>query len=167
MRALGFNPAELDAVRGSVAWLMADVPEAELHNVQRGGSVVVRFASYQDLPETGRAEALGDVVDPVTRTVKVRVSVPNPKRRFLPGMFGRVTFGDARQRVLIVPVGAVITVEERSYVFVRVGPGEFRRTEVTLQPAGADSAIVLGGLSSGEQVVTTGAMLLKGLSFGY
>ncbi len=167
MRALGFNPAELDAVTANVAWLMAEVPEAELHNVQRGGSVLVRFTSYPDQPETGRAEALGDVVDPVTRTVKVRVSVPNPQRRFLPGMFARVTFGDPRQRVLVVPVSAVVTVEERSYVFVQVAPGEFRRKEVTLQPASADSVIVLAGLSDGDQVVTAGAMLLKGLSFGY
>jgi cobalt-zinc-cadmium efflux system membrane fusion protein len=167
MRALGFNPAELEAVTGTVTWLMADVPEAELHNVQRGGRVTVRFTSFPAQPIVGRAEALGDVVDPVTRTVKVRVVVPNPKHRLLPGMFARATFGDPRRSVLILPAGAVVTVEEQSFVFVRSAPNEFLRKTVTLQPAGADSVIVLAGLADRDQVVTAGAMLLKGLSFGY
>jgi cobalt-zinc-cadmium efflux system membrane fusion protein len=167
MRALGFNPAELEAVTGAIAWLMADVPEAELHNVQRGGTVKIRFASFPELDVEGRTEALGDIVDPMTRSVRVRVVVPNADRRLLPGMFAKAAFGDPRRDVLVLPTSAVITVEEQSFVFIRTGVNAFRRKPVTIQRAGADSVIVLAGLSNGEQVVTSGAMLLKGLSFGY
>ncbi|HVT39034.1 MAG TPA: efflux RND transporter periplasmic adaptor subunit [Gemmatimonadaceae bacterium] len=167
MRALGFNPSDLDAVTGSTAWLMADVPEAELHNVPRGGRVAVRFTSFPERDVAGRAEAVGDIIDPVTRTVRVRVAVPNPERRILPGMFARVTFGDPRHAVRVLPAAAIVTVEERSYVFVRTSPNEFVRREVSLQRAGADSVIVLLGLADNDQIVTTGALLLKGLSFGY
>ena len=167
MRALGFNPADLDAVGGSTAWLMAEVPEAELHNLPKGGRVNVRFTSFPEQDVVARAEAVGDIVDPTSRTVRVRVAVPNPGRRILPGMFARVTFGDPRHAVRILPAGAVVTVEERSYVFVRVSPTEFARREVTLQRAGADSVIVLSGLTDKDQIVTAGSLLLKGLSFGY
>jgi hypothetical protein len=167
MRALGFNPSDLDAVTGNTAWLMADVPEAELHNVPRGGRVTVRFTSFPDRDVAGRAEAVGDIIDPTTRTVKVRVGVPNDERRILPGMFARVTFGDPRHAVRVLPAAAIVTVEERTYVFVRTSPNEFVRREVSLQRAGADSVIVLSGLADNDQIVTAGALLLKGLSFGY
>jgi hypothetical protein len=167
LRALGFDPRDLEAVRASTAWLMAEVPEAELREVRQGGEVMVHLSSFPDAPVRGRAQAMGDVVDPVTRTVKVRVAVPNAQRRLLPGMYARVMFGDPRESVLVLPAGAVVTVEERQYVFVRTAQNMFERREVSLQRAGADSLIVRTGLADGDEVVTRGAMLLKGLSFGY
>ena len=167
MRALGFNPSDLQAVSGNITWLMADVPEAELHNVPKGSRVTVRFTSFPEETVTGRAEAISDIVDPSSRTVRVRIAVPNPQRRLLPGMFARVTFGDPRHGVRLLPSSAVVTVEERSYVFVRVKENEFVRREVTLQRAGSDAVIVLAGLADGDLVVSSGALLLKGLSFGY
>lgn len=167
LRALGFDPARLGAARGAVAWLMADVPESELREVRQSARVTAQFAAFPNDSVVARAEVVGDNVDPATRTVKVRVVIPNPARRLLPGMYARVSFGDPRRAVLMLPASSVVTVEERDYVFVRTAPAQFARREVTVQRGDADSVIVLAGLAGGDQVATTGAMLLKGLSFGY
>lgn len=167
LRALGFNPVELEAVSSGTAWLICDVSESQLHEVQMGEEVDIVFTSFPNLKITGRAAAIGEVVDPVTRTVKVRVSTPNPRGRYLPGMFARVDFGDPIDGVVLLPNSAVVTVEGSDYVFVQTGAGAYERRNVTLGSSGTSEVVILKGLQQGEDVVIEGAMLLKGLSFGY
>ncbi len=167
LRAAGFDPAELEAAPAGTAWLISDVPESELNEVQRGEEVDVMMSAFPDRKFTGHAAAIGDVVDPVTRTVKVRVSLPNPGRRFLPGMFARVDFGDPKSGVLILPASSVVSVEERDFVFVEASPGVFHRRPVVLAATTSSEVVVDSGITEGERVVTGGAMLLKGLSFGF
>lgn len=167
LRALGFNPVELESDTINRVWLISDVPENQLHEVQNGEEVDVYFASIPDKKFIGRADAVGDIIDPVTRTVKVRVTLPNSRGRFLPGMFARVDFGDPTSGVIILPLSAVVTVNSQDYVFVESSPGEYYRREVTIVSSSGKEVVVLKGLEDGERVVTAGAMLLKGLSFGF
>ncbi len=167
MRALGFNPAELDRVASGTVWLICDVPESELHEVQRGETVRITFSAFPGKTFHGRADAVGDIVDPATRTVKVRVSMPNPHRTLLPGMFARVDFGEPSSNAVLVPLEALVTVDARDFVFVETSPGQFVRRQVTLATPTATEVAVLDGVRDGDSVVTSGAMLLKGLSFGY
>ncbi|HTX18772.1 MAG TPA: efflux RND transporter periplasmic adaptor subunit [Bacteroidota bacterium] len=167
LRALGFSPAELESVKTQMAWLISDVPESELHEVQKGEDVDVYFTSFPGQKMIGKAVAIGDIVDPVTRTVKVRVTLHNPGGRLLPGMFARVDYGDPKSGVIVLPYAAIVTVDAQDYAFIETAAGEFTRRRVTVSNANAQNALVLGGISDGEKVVTRGAMLLKGLSFGY
>ena len=167
LRALGFNPVELEAVPVNSVWLIVDVPETEMNQVQRGETVAITFNAFPQTVYHGRADALGDIVDPVTRTVKVRVSVQNERARLLPGMFARVTFGQEQESAIILPLSAVVTVEGKDHVFVESGPGQYRRREVVLVNSTGTEVVVLKGLEDSERVVTRGTMLLKGLSFGY
>lgn len=167
LRALGFNPVELEAAPINSVWLIADVPETEMNQVQRGESVVITFNAFPQSVYHGRGDAVGDIVDPVTRTVKVRVSVQNDRSHLLPGMFARVTFGQKQESAIILPLSAVVTVEGKDHVFVESAPGEFRRREVVLVNSTGTEVVVLKGLEDNERVVTRGTMLLKGLSFGY
>ena len=167
LRAYGFNPAELESVTTQTAWLMSDVPETELHKVQKGENVEIVFSSFPDKKLIGKAAAIGDIVDPVTRTVKVRVTLQNPNGRLLPGMFARVNFSYPQRGVILLPLNAIVTVDANDYAFVQTAEGEFSRRKVTISNANEQSAVVLNGISEGEKVVTSGTMLLKGLSFGY
>lgn len=167
LRALGFNPAELESVKTQTAWLISDVPETELHEVQKGEDVDIVFSSFPGQKMIGKAAAIGDIVDPTTRTVKVRVTLRNPNGRLLPGMFARVDYGDPRSGVIVLPYTAIVTVDADDYAFVETAEGEFTRRKVTISNANALSALVLNGITNGEKVVTAGTMLLKGLSFGY
>jgi multidrug efflux pump subunit AcrA (membrane-fusion protein) len=165
--ALGFNAPELESAPAGTVWLISDVTETQLHEVQKGEEVDIYFASFPDRKMVGHADAIGDVIDPVSRTVKVRVSMPNPGGRLLPGMFARVDFGDSIDGVIVLPTSAIITVEGVDYAFLETAPGEYERRQVTLLNSGENQVVVSKGLQDGERVVTGGAMLLKGLSFGY
>ncbi len=167
LRAYGFNPAELESVTTQTAWLMSDVPETELHKVQKGEDVEIVFSSFPDKKLVGKAAAIGDIVDPVTRTVKVRLTLQNPNGRLLPGMFARVDFSYPQRGVILLPLNAIVTVDANDYAFVQSAEGEYTRRKVTISNANEISAVVLNGISEGEKVVTSGTMLLKGLSFGY
>ncbi len=167
LRAFGFSSADLASASENTVWLISDVPENQLHEVQKGEDVDVVFTSYPEKKYNGIAESIGEVVDPVTRTVKVRVTMPNPRGRFLPGMFARVDFGDPINSVVVLPLSAIVTVDGRDYAFVQTGPYEFRRRDLTVANSTARETVVLKGIGDGERVVTSGVLLLKGLSFGY
>ena len=167
LRAAGFNPVELENSTSNELWLIADVPETQLHEVQNNEEVDIVFNSYPDIKYTGRARAIGDVIDPVTRTVKVRTVMHNTKERLMPGMFARVDFGDPTTNIVVLPLDAIVTVDSKDYAFVEVRPGEFQRRQIVIEKSTLSEVIVLKGIESGEKVVVAGAMLLKGLSFGY
>jgi multidrug efflux pump subunit AcrA (membrane-fusion protein) len=168
LRAVGFNPNELQSVASNSVLLISDVPETNMSVIKKGKQVKVKFASFPDLNLTGKADAIGDNIDPVTRTIKVRVVLSNKEGKFKPGMYARVDFGEETvSDIAVVPYSSVITVEGKTYVFVQKTRGEFERREVVLGNSGTDNIAVLQGLFPDEEVVTGGAMLLKGLSFGY
>lgn len=167
LRTAGFNPAELDASAPGTVWLISDVSESQLSDVQKGEEVDVFFSSYPDKKFVGHAVTVGDVVDPITRTVKVRVVMKNPFGRFLPGMFAKVDFGDPIENVIVVPPEAVVTVEGKDYSFVGDASGRFFRREIAVSKSTDKIVVVAHGLEDNEAVVVDGAMLLKGLSFGY
>ncbi|MBY0369875.1 efflux RND transporter periplasmic adaptor subunit [bacterium] len=166
LRASGFNPRGLEKGKAGTVWLLADVPESQLSEVEEGEDVKVALSAFAGQTFPGRAEAVGDVIDPTTRAVQVRVSLPNPNGKILPGMYGRADFGKAKQSMLAVPISALVTVEEQTYVFVAKSDTEFQRVPVVVSTT-ADQAILLEGVEEGAKIVTSGVLLLKGLSFGF
>ncbi|HMY68905.1 MAG TPA: efflux RND transporter periplasmic adaptor subunit, partial [Leptospiraceae bacterium] len=167
LRALGFNPIELDRVKENVVWLISDVPEGDLNAVEKNKKVKIKFTSFPDLEMKGVAEAVGDTVDPLTRTVKVRISMPNPKQQFKPGMFAHVEFGDSVGSSFVIPFTAVFTVEGNAFAFKKIGDAEFEKVAVILGNSDRDKVEVMQGLSWNDEIVVSGTMLLKGLSIGY
>lgn len=168
LRALGLNPSMLSEARSNVAWIVGDVPESQLHNLKNGTDVELKFSSFPNEVWRGKAEALGDNVDPITRTVKVRITIVNADRKLKPGMYATVKFPESlNSGTIILPAIAAVSVEGKTYVFLEGKPGEFFRREVTLGISNEDVVSVLEGLAKGERVVVDGAILLKGLSFGF
>lgn len=167
LRILGFNTVELESTPGGMVWLIADVSESQLHEVEKGEDVGIVFSAFSDATFNGRVAAIGDVVDGATRTVKVRVVVPNPKGKFLPGMFARVEFAEPENKVIALPSSVAVTVDGRDYAFVQTADTAFERRTVAIAKTDGSRVIISKGVSEGEKVVIEGAMLLKGLSFGY
>ncbi|XDD51694.1 efflux RND transporter periplasmic adaptor subunit [Leptospira sp. WS92.C1] len=168
LRAVGLNPALLSKSGAQSAWIISDVPESQLSKLKKGKRVKVRFSSFPSDEWTGTAEALGDNVDPMTRTVKVRIVISNAGFKLKPGMFANVKFPeDTAGDTVVVPFNAIVTVEGQNYVFVEESPHEFTRREVTLGISSMDRVNVIEGLTKGDRVVVEGSILLKGLSFGF
>lgn len=167
LRTSGFNPLDVESAPNGTVWMISDVPESQLHNVEHGESVDIRLASFPDKTFTGRVEAIGDAIDASTRTVKVRVSMKNTAGKLLPGMFAKVDFTEPQDHVISLPPTAVVTVEGKDFAFVQTAANRFERRIVTVVSSLPEQVIVASGLKQGENVVVEGAILLKGLSFGF
>ena len=148
----------------SEVWIVIDVYERNIGEVRNGQTVTVRVPSFPGTEFKGTVENVGPIVEAKTRTVKVRVSLPNPKGTLRPGMFATVVVegatGVERTRVL-VPASAVQRDGEQALVFVPRGEREFEARKVKLGEELGEWIEVLSGLSEGEVVVTTGAFALK------
>ncbi|MGA2296180.1 MAG: efflux RND transporter periplasmic adaptor subunit [FCB group bacterium] len=167
LRTSGFNPVELDGAGNTAVWLISDVPESQLQEVQFGEDVDIVFNAFPQTTLVGKVVSIGDIIDPTTRTVKVRIIMNNYKGELIPGMFASVEFGDPIDSVFVLPTSSVITVEGKDYIFIEEQPGEFTRREVNIKRSSSNTIIITHGLKNGEKVVSQGAILLKGLSFGY
>jgi len=143
-------------------WVIIDLPERNLSKVAPGHPVAVEVDAWPGERFAGTIEKIGETVDPATRRIQVRCSVPNPARKLKPEMYARVTLlADENQRALRVPNGALITEGLYSHVFVEKSPGVFEKRRVTLRLQDRDYSYVASGLRPGERVVAGGALLLN------
>lgn len=130
----------------------ATIPEAHLSAVQVGDRATVSVEGYPRAVET-RIAAVGDAVDPATRTYQVTMRVPNADRALKAGVFAEVTIHAApREDVLLVPREAIRTEEGRTRVLA-VRDGRAVAVPVALGVVTSDSAEVLSGVEAGERVI--------------
>lgn len=152
-----YTIADLDTVWGQV-----DVFEKDLARASVGARVSLAVAAYPGDHFPGEVTLVSSVMDEATRTVKVRVEVPNPRRRLRPGMFLAATIaeGAPRERVA-VPAPAIQEDGEERYVFIAEGGGRFRQQAVAVGAQDSGYVEVESGIEPGAEVVTDGAFVLK------
>lgn len=146
----------------SRVWVMAEIDESLVGRVEAGAPATIAAAAYPGETFTGRLAHVGDIVNPATRRVTLRIEAANADRRLKPQMFVTAQIGAAApRRVLAVPSRAVQAMDGEMVVFVRGASGQFvRRAVVTGVDRDGDVEIVRG-LEEGEVVATAGAFLLK------
>lgn len=167
LRLTGLDIEHSLALPAGQVLLVADIPESQLGSVHRGSKAHIVFNSYPNEQFVSNVAAVGNVVDPMTRSIKVQVALPNNEGRLLPGMYGRMLLGVDEQSTAAVPTTSIFTALGKSFLFVEKRGGEFERREVLIGVQGADWVEILQGVDIGERVVSKGSMLLKSLSFGY
>ena len=149
----------------STLWLVAKVPETTMRNIRRGDTVTVTIDALPDQPVSGRVSYIGATVSDTTRTVDVRIDVPNTTSRLKPGMFARaqfVTRGAHDQSVkTLIPQIAVQELKGTRVVFVPRSDGGFDIREVAAGASIGDDIEILSGLKAGERIVTSGSFTLK------
>jgi cobalt-zinc-cadmium efflux system membrane fusion protein len=152
-----FTVADLDVLQ-----VVADVYERDLGLVHGGQVATVTVEAYPGVIFPGAVAAIGDVVDPNTRTIKVRAWVNNEEHKLKPEMFARlnIDLGDGAS-FIAVPKEAVLEIDGKEYVYVVEGDDRYVKHEVKVGTASADLVRILEGLKPGERVVTKGAILLK------
>ncbi len=99
-------------------------------------------------------------VDPITRTLKVRLDAPNPGLRMKPDMYVSVDFGVAGARQLVVPAEAVLDTGDRQTVFVDLGEGYLEPRQVVVGERYGNRVAITRGLAAGERVVSSGTFLI-------
>lgn len=147
----------------SVVWVEGEVFERDLHAISLGQRVTARFEALPGEERTGRITYVYPTLDPETRTVRVRVALPNDNGHLKPGMYATLSLsavGQVRRPSLSVPRGAVLSTGERNIVFVRRSDGRLEPRFVTLGAASEDRIEILSGLAVGERVVASATFLV-------
>jgi len=146
----------------SSVWVLGDIFERDLHNVAVGEEAAITTAAYPDETFNGRVDFISPVIDPATRTAKIRVSVPNPRRQLKPEMFANIRLsGGTSERAIAVPSSAAFTEGGRTWVFVAIGDRQFVRRAVEIASDSGPQQRVLSGLRAGDRIVTVGVLLLR------
>ena len=148
--------ANLDPV-----WIVGDVFERDLGTIRSAQSVDVTLPAYPGETLHGRISNISDAMDPSSRTLKVRVVVPNPQHRLKPEMFATLSIARTTAQQFIVPTSAVVHEGSLSYVFMPAAAGKYEQHQVTTGTIHDKTVVVTAGLKDGDQIVTAGAALLR------
>jgi Cu(I)/Ag(I) efflux system membrane fusion protein len=155
---VGATPYEV--VDLSRVWVLADVYESELRHVKVGMPATLQLKAFPHRVFAGKVAFLDPVLDPATRTVKVRLEFPNPDGDLRPEMIGEVVLRGTTREGLKIPSDAVVPTGTTQVVFVALGDGRFQPREVRLGESDGRSVEVTSGLKAGEQVVTGANFLI-------
>lgn len=145
----------------STVWVTANVQEKDIRFVHPGDDATASFVAYPDDVFQGRVLLIGDVLDPDTRTIKVRVAIKNSASNLKPGMFAAVSFQGLAASKIVAPTASLLLVEDKTYVFVEVAPWTFERRPVTLGEQRGDAAVLEKGIDEGSRILTAGAVFLQ------
>lgn len=150
-----FKLADLSGV-----WLQAEVAEQDQGALHIGQAVDVKVDAYAQEKFSGKVSFIAPVLNEKTRTVRVRVELPNKDARLRPGMYASVVIADTMEPALTLPLSAVIDSGTRQVVLVLVAEGRFQPRAVQLGARGEQYAVVLSGLKEGETVVSRANFLI-------
>jgi len=142
-------------------WAEGEVYEKDIEAIHLGDEAVVELAAFPGKQWKARVANIGYALDPVARTLKLRVVLPNPALKLKPDMFATIRLTPATRRGIVVPASALLTSGDQSFVYVRKSPGTFARRQVTVRPVDGSLVEITSGLAAGELVVTQGALMLR------
>jgi cobalt-zinc-cadmium efflux system membrane fusion protein len=156
-----FTIGELDKV-----WVLGDLYEMDLARVHVGTTAAVTVVAYKDKVFHGTVDWVSGMLDPNTRTAKVRCTFDNPNGELRPEMYATVQISVDQKKALAIPRSALLRLGEYKVVFIEVadqdGRAQFERVPVDVDEGEASPWLeVKHGLALGQKIVTSGAILLS------
>jgi len=156
VKSLDNTPNLFTIANLSQVWVVCDVFENDLGEVHVGDVAEIHFNAFPDLPLHGKVSDISHVLDPNTRSAKVRVVLGNADGSLRPAMFAVATFRSRRliDRV-VVPATAIMRLHDKDWVFRREGDKRFRKIAIQadgLAPDGMQE--VRDGVKPGDELVT-------------
>jgi cobalt-zinc-cadmium efflux system membrane fusion protein len=142
-------------------WVQIDAQEKHLPDLKPGARIELRVPSWPDQRFDAQLQAVADFIDPVTRTIKVRAEVNNPKRLLKSDMLGTVRLHQHSSSGVVVPAAAVQLLGTQHLVFVQLEPGVFEPRKVKVANEGLSEVLISEGLRAGEQVVRQNSLMLS------
>jgi Cu(I)/Ag(I) efflux system membrane fusion protein/cobalt-zinc-cadmium efflux system membrane fusion protein len=144
----------------STAWVYANVAQTDVGRLKPGNSATVTIDSYPGRKFAGRIDQILPQVDPMTRTVRVRLVFSNPGIVLKPGMYVNVTINVPLGMQLVIPSSGVLQAGTRQIAFLDHGQGYLEPREVEIGPRVDDHSVVLKGLKNGERIVSSANFLV-------
>ena len=151
-----FTIAMLDEV-----WGVAQIPERQIGFLEEGNDIIIDVPAYEDKLVEGKITYLGDIVDPVTRTVTIRTEIDNNHGLLKPDMLVTMKVSGMKIEKVGVPINAIVSIDDIPNIFVKTGNNKFLLRPVTLGIKNKEFVHIDDGLLEGEEVVTDGAFHLN------
>jgi len=145
----------------STVWVEANVFEHQLDWIEPGLTAKITVQALPGRSWQGQLTYIYPELDPRTRTLKVRLLVPNPSEELKPNMFAQVDiFGGPKKEVLKIPRQALIMTGQRESVVLALGEGKFKPVNVITGMQSDDEIEIIEGLKQGDRVVISGQFLI-------
>ncbi|GMR01654.1 MAG: efflux RND transporter periplasmic adaptor subunit [Gammaproteobacteria bacterium] len=145
----------------SSVWLLAEVFERQAEWVEVGQHAEVRLSYIPGRVWEGKVEYIYPTLDPITRTLKVRLRFDNPGEKLKPNMYANVKiYGGAKEDTIVIPLEALIRTGREERVIIALGDGRFEARVVKAGIESGDFVEILEGLDENESVVTSGQFLI-------
>jgi membrane fusion protein, multidrug efflux system len=145
------NLVDIDLVK-----VVAAVDEKKIRFIGMGQGARVTLEAYPGEIFGAKVTTISPVGNPISRTIDVELSIPNPTHRIKPGMYVEVEWTISTRPATVVPLAAVVDRGGQKFVFQAVD-GQAKMTPVTVGAVAGDVIEVISGLAGGEKVITTGA----------
>jgi len=145
----------------STVWVSSDVAEGSIRFIQVGEPIDVELTAYPGETFHGRVTRIADMVDPQTRTIKVRAVMDNTRGKLRPEMYATIRHTDSMKTLPVIPVGALMQGDGKTSVWVETARGRFQPVEVRAGDRAGDVLPIISGLKAGDRIVVDGAMLLR------
>lgn len=151
-----FTISQIDEV-----WVMANVYESDIARMKEGYKAEVTTLSYPDKVFTGKIDRIFNIIDPATKTMKVRIKLDNRDYSLKPEMNAtvRILYEEKRE-MLAVPNRAIIFDKSKNYVMVFKDRFNLETREVEVFKTLGNLAFISGGLHEGESVVSKNQLLI-------
>ena len=151
-----FKIANLNSV-----WANFDIYENQIGLFKKGQTIQITTNAFPNKTFTAKTDFIDPVLDSKTRTVKLRVVLPNTDGIFKPGMFveGKVANISSDHELLTIPASAILWTGKRSVVYLKPDPNQpvFEMREIVIGNRMGENYEVLEGLNVGDEIVTNGA----------
>lgn len=155
IKSLDNSPSLFTIADLTQVWVLCDVYENDLGEVHLGDAAELRLNAYPGRVYRGKIADISRVLDPSTRSAKVRIVLPNLDGSLRPGMFAVATFRSRKsQASVVVPSVAVMRLQDKDWVFRKEGARQFRRVEVhTLGDSSDGTQQIRDGVKAGDELV--------------
>jgi cobalt-zinc-cadmium efflux system membrane fusion protein len=155
-----FTVGELDSV-----WVLADIYEMDLARVKQGSPCIVTTVAYRDKRFEGKVDWVSGMLDPTTRTAKVRCTFDNKDRMLKPEMYATAQISVDQRKALAIPRNSILRLGDQTVVFIENGEEnghvKYERVPVAVDEGESSNWLVVQhGLTAGQKVVTANAMTL-------
>ena len=145
----------------STLWAISEVPESNSYLIRKGQKASLIIPALRNQEIEGTVAHVDSIVNPQTRTVVVRMELPNKDGQIKPGMLATMLIESQPIEKMVVPVGAVVREDNHDHVFVRIDDDLYRMVPVKLGPEGQGYRPVISGLKDGQEIAVDGAYHLN------
>ncbi|MBB5646048.1 efflux RND transporter periplasmic adaptor subunit [Pedobacter cryoconitis] len=144
----------------SKVWIVGQVKEKDIRYIHEKDECEIEVAAFPGKKIKGKVYHVNEIVDEDTRSVQVLIECNNSDHTLKPGMYVSVNFIDAPASVIMIPLKAILQMNEANFVFVVNPDGKYIKRKVETGGTDGDRVVIKSGLAKGERIVSEGGFYL-------